>query len=306
MAELREAEGSRSCLLMTEHLVGRGPQCALRLAAGYVSSQHALIRWDGRSWQVLDRGSRNGTQLNGEALEPGRAYRLTKGSVLTFGHPQERWTLADAGEPEVMVVALDTGETQAGSQGIIGLPPTPEPECTLYQAGDGSWQLETLDGAVLPINDGDTFQVSGRMYRFSQPISSDLTEAPESAARAEPPLLHFLVSSDEDFVELTLHYGNRSVALGSRAHNYLLLTLARHRLAEQALDTPAASCGWMDKEVLADGLRVTPQQVDGEIFRIRKHFLQHGILESSNVIERRARTKLIRIGFDQLKVERRG
>jgi len=306
MAELREADGARSCLLMTEHLVGRGPQCALRLPAGYVSSQHALIRWDGRSWQIIDRGSRNGTQLNGEALEPGRAYRLTKGSVITFGHPQERWTLADAGEPEVMVVALDTGETQAGSQGIIGLPSNQDPECTLYLGADLNWKLETLDGAVLSINDGDTFQVQGRMYRFSQPISSDLTEAPESAANAEPPTLHFSVSSDEDFVELTVHYPHRSVSLGSRAHNYLLLTLARHRLADQATDTPSASCGWMDKDVLADGLRITPQQVDGEIFRIRKHFMQHGVLESSTVVERRPRTKLIRIGIESLKVERQG
>ncbi|HEY6078750.1 MAG TPA: FHA domain-containing protein, partial [Polyangiaceae bacterium] len=73
MAELRRTDGTRSCLLMNEHLIGRGPQCALRLSAAYVSTQHALIRWDGHAWELLDRGSRNGTLLNGSLLEPGRA-----------------------------------------------------------------------------------------------------------------------------------------------------------------------------------------------------------------------------------------
>src|ERR1700742_3630828 len=97
MAKLLEESGQRSCVLLAEHLIGRGPQCALRLAdKNYVSSQHAVIRWSGNAWEVLDRGSRNGTRLDGAALEPGRAYRLQKGSVLSFGHPRERWTLADA------------------------------------------------------------------------------------------------------------------------------------------------------------------------------------------------------------------
>ena len=87
MAELRRLDGTRSCLLMNEHLVGRGPQCALRLTASYVSTQHALVRWDGYAWEVLDRGSRNGTQLDGALLEPGRPQRLLKGHLLTFGHP---------------------------------------------------------------------------------------------------------------------------------------------------------------------------------------------------------------------------
>src|SRR6188768_3928169 len=102
MAELRRTDGTRSCLLMTEHLVGRGPQCALRLSGSYVSAQHALIRWDGRAWQLLDRGSRNGTHLNGVLLEPGHESRLLKGSQVTFGHPDERWAFVDAGEPQIM------------------------------------------------------------------------------------------------------------------------------------------------------------------------------------------------------------
>jgi hypothetical protein len=304
MAELREVSGSRRCVLTPEHLIGRGPQCALRLAGKHVSSQHAVIRWFGSGWELLDRGSRNGTQLNGTPVEPGRAYRLTKGAVLTFGNAEERWTLSDSSEPQVMVVARDTGEVRVEHLGMIGLPSNESPECTVFLDEDGAWKLEDADGELLELRDGQSIEAHGKSYRFSCPSSNDLTEGAEPTTSGEPPMLHFLVSSDEDFVELTLTYGNRSVALGSRAHNYLLLTLARHKLADLTAGIAEASSGWMDKDQLADGLRITPGQVDGEIFRIRKHFASHGLHESTTIIERRARTKQLRLGLGRVRVDR--
>lgn len=303
MAELRRTDGTRSCLLMTEHLVGRGPQCALRLTGGYVSTQHALVRWDGRAWELLDRGSRNGTQLDGAVLEPGHAYRLKKDAVLTFGHADERWSLVDAGEPQTMAVALDTGHALLGAQGLIGLPSSKSPECTLYLDHDGAWKLEQANGEIEVVMDGQIIDCGGQRFRFCCPTSNSATETLLVAQGAEP-ALHFAVSSDEDFVELTLEYPERRVALGSRSHNYLMLTLARQMLADRQANLPDASCGWMDKDELADGFKMTPQQVDGEVFRIRKHFTQHGLPESTTIIERRPRTKLIRLGLKQLRIER--
>jgi hypothetical protein len=304
MAELRRTDGTRSYLLMTEHLVGRGPQCALRLSAGYVSTQHALIRWDGVAWELLDRGSRNGTQLNGALLEPGRPYRLLKDSVLTFGHADERWVLVDAGEPQTMAVSLDTGHALLGVQGLIGLPSSKSPECTLYLAQDGGWKVEQANGELESLVDGQIIECAGQKFRFCCPTSSSATEALSVARVGAAPLLHFAVSSDEDFVELTLEYPERRVALGSRSHNYLMLTLARRMLADRAAQLPDASCGWMDKDALADGFKMTPQQVDGEVFRIRKHFTQHGLPEATTVIERRPRTRQIRLGLMQVRIER--
>jgi hypothetical protein len=304
MAELRRQDGTRSCLLMTEHLVGRGPQCALRLSGGYVSTQHALIRWDGFSWELLDRGSRNGTQLNGALLEPGRAYRLLKDAVLTFGHADERWALVDAGEPQTMAVSLETGQALLGAQGLIGLPSSKSPECTLYLALDGSWKIEQSNGEIESVADGQVIECSGQKFRFCCPTFNSATEALAVARDAGEPTLCFAVSSDEDFVELTLEYADRRVPLGSRSHNYLMLTLARQMLTDRGANLPEASCGWMDKDELADGFKMTPQQVDGEVFRIRKHFIQHGLPESTTIIERRPRTKQIRLGLTQLKIER--
>lgn len=304
MAELRRFDGSRSCRLMTEHLVGRGPQCALRLQPGYVSAQHALIRWDGRSWEIIDRGSRNGTQLNGMSLEPGRAYRLLKDAQILFGHTDERWTLVNADEPQTMAVALDTGQALLGAQGLIALPSSNNPLSTLYQDHDATWKLERESGEVEVVVDGQIIECDGRQFRFCCPSSTSATETVSLSPKGATPTLHFAVSSDEDFVELTLEYAERKVPLGSRSHNYLLLTLARQMLADRASSLPDASCGWMDKEQLADGFKTTPQQVDGEVFRIRKHFAQHGLPESISIIERRPRTKQIRLGVCQVRIER--
>ncbi|HKY37283.1 MAG TPA: FHA domain-containing protein [Polyangiaceae bacterium] len=304
MAELRRTDGTRSCLLMNEHLIGRGPQCALRLGAPYVSTQHALIRWAGSWWEVLDRGSRNGTQLNGAVIEPGRPYRLAKDHVLMFGRADERWALVDAAEPQVMAVALDTGQALLGAQGLIGLPSSKSPESTLYLDHDGVWKHERADGELEAISDGQLIECAGRTFRFCCPTSHTATEAASATPKGPEPTLCFLVSSDEDFVELTLEYPDRRVPLGSRAHNYLMLTLARQRLVDRAAALPETSCGWMDKDALADGFKMTPQQVDGEVFRIRKHFTQHGVAESVSIIERRARTKQIRLGLQHLRIDR--
>jgi hypothetical protein len=304
MGELSRLDGQDPRRLLSQHLVGRGSECALRLSGSYVSTQHALIRWQGHGWELLDRGSRNGTHLNGELVEPGRPYRLAKGATLSFGHPDETWVLADASGPEVMLFALDDGECLSGAQGLIGLPSPDHPECTLYQDLDGSWKLEAADGSVRPVLDGQALESGGRRFRFSLPSAAEATASVQASSSFDEPELCFRVSSDEEFVELDLVDASRRVALGSRSHNYLLLTLARSYLADAAAGLPPASSGWMDKEALAKGLSTTPEQIDGEVFRVRKHFARHGLREAAIIIERRPRTKQIRLGLRKIRIER--
>lgn len=304
MGELSRINGEDPRRLLSQHLIGRGPECALRLSGSYVSTQHALIRWQGHGWELLDRGSRNGTHLNGEPVEPGRPYRLTKGATLNFGHPDETWLLSDATGPEVMLLALDDGASLSGEQGLIGLPSPENPECTLYRDLDGSWKLETADGSVRPLSDGEALESAGRRFRFSLPSAAEATASVHADSSFDAPALCFKVSSDEEFVELDLEYSGRRVSLGSRSHNYLLLTLARSYLADLAAGLPLASSGWMDKEELAKGLNMTPEQIDGEVFRVRKHFARHGLKEAAVILERRPRTKQIRLGLPKLRIER--
>lgn len=72
----------------TPFRIGAGEGCDLRLATDeYVSNDHATIRYDSGSLYVVDRGSRNGTYLNGTRLaaEP---MSVSIGDELRFGHSQ--------------------------------------------------------------------------------------------------------------------------------------------------------------------------------------------------------------------------
>ena len=188
---------------------------------------------------------------------------------------------------------------------MIGLPSGKSPESTLYLDQDGAWKLERSNGEIELVLDGQVIECAGRKFRFCCPVSTSATETLTIPELGAEPTLCFAVSQDEDFVELWLEYAERKLPLGSRSHNYLLLTLARQLLADRAASLPEASCGWTDKDELAEGLKMTPQQVDGEVFRIRKHFTQHGLPEPTTIIERRPRTRQIRLGRSKLRIDRR-
>ena len=59
-----------ACLVDTEEsvLVGRAPECGLRLDHPSVSRRHAELRREGEGWRLTDLGSKNGSFLNGERV----------------------------------------------------------------------------------------------------------------------------------------------------------------------------------------------------------------------------------------------
>ncbi len=67
----------------TTFSLGRSSECDLVLKDHRSSRHHADLRWDGRQWQVIDRGSTNGTFVNG--LQVHRPYDLRPGDRLTIG-----------------------------------------------------------------------------------------------------------------------------------------------------------------------------------------------------------------------------
>lgn len=304
MGKLQHFQSAHTCLLEPEHLVGRASGSSLLLQQSYVSAQHALLRWNGSAWEIIDRGSRNGTQLDGAPIEPGQPQILHVGARIAFGHKDELWIFTDAAEPNVFVVDAEATSYLLGSDGVIGVPSNEAPECTAYRDADGVWKLELVDQMPVVLRNGSTFDAAGRSWRFCCPEPVRSTEAADQGSLREPLSLHFSVSSDEEFVELTVECPRGRIGLGSRSHNYLLLTLARARLADRAANCSEGACGWMDKEQLARGLRVQLSQVDLEVFRIRKHFADHGIEHSALVIERRPRTRQLRLGISSLRITR--
>lgn len=71
----------------TEITIGTHASATLQLAGAAVSRRHARLVLDERGWCLVDMGSRNGTYLRGERVQPGYAYPLRNGETISLpGH----------------------------------------------------------------------------------------------------------------------------------------------------------------------------------------------------------------------------
>jgi hypothetical protein len=302
MALLASSRTQQIVIVEAELLVGRSSACSLRIPEPYVSARHATLRWDGERWEVKDLGSRNGTFLNGTRLSVGTSHRVVCGSELAFGNEVEVWKLRDDSAPPVMAVPLTGGEPVIAEHDVLGIPSSSDPQATIFRDIDGLWKLESAEGELVILEPQRTFQVSGRAYRFSCPDVMGATTTLRVPFPAGNVRLRFSVSRDEEHVELTAFQGDREIDLGSRNHNYLLLTLARARRDDSANGVPDSASGWMYQEDLLAALRTTSAQLNIDVFRIRQHFAKAGILEVVNVVERRPSSKQLRIGLGALEI----
>jgi hypothetical protein len=303
MARLESAVDGRVCLLEPEHLVGRSALCALQLEAAYVSAQHAAFRWTGDRWELRDLGSRNGTFIDGVRLAERTPSALSRGTVVTFGMPDQRWIFADDDPPCAMLAALDGGQSMVIEGDLQALPSPDDPQATVFRGSNGVWTLERPDESLTELDNGARFVVAGRSFRFSCPVFVPRTATSEH--RGEVGLLRFFfqVSRDEEHVELKAQ--SRSGAwfpLGSRQHNYLLLTLARLRQTDRSRALPETACGWVYQDDLLKALATSQSQLNVDIFRIRKQFATLGLQDSWNIIERRPRTQQLRIGISDVEI----
>jgi len=303
MATLCQRKTQRTVLIEPELIVGRSPNSGLRIPEAYVSAQHAALRWGGARWEVKDLASRNGTFLNGSRLDVGKAYVLTRGAELAFGSEGETWILVDDAAPRAMAIPMDGGEPLALDTEVLGLPSSDSPEASIFRDADGLWKLETQEGERTVLEHHRVFQVAGRAFRFANPdiLGPTSTSLPPNSETGVS--LRFLVSRDEEHVEIRAEHGGQVVDLGARSHNYLLLLLARARRDDEGSGFPDLSCGWLHIEDLLTALHITSTQLNIDVFRIRQQFSRVGLPGVGSVIERRPRQKQIRLGFASFAIE---
>jgi hypothetical protein len=304
MASLRHLASGRISILEPEHLVGRSPHCALRLDEVYVSAQHASFRWTGASWEVRDLGSRNGTFVNGSQVRSGQPCSVHRGAHVAFGQLDQEWLLEGDGEPSPMVIPADGQAPWIVDSDILAIPSPDDPQVTLYRGSDGQWRLERSDGSIEPLQNRSEFELDNRSYRFSCAGFVARTATCEQSREVRRAKLLFAFSQDEEHVHLTVERGGTEFDLGSRSHHYLLLLLARRRAAEEKDDATGASSGWVYQDELVKWLATTPQQLNIDIFRIRRQFSGLDLLDAPDIIERRPRTRQLRIGASAFEFRR--
>lgn len=283
-------------------LVGRSHLANIRVDHDEVSGEHAVIEWRSEGWQVRDLASTNGTLVNGQPLAPGTPHLLSSGDRITFGRSGDSWFLEDDGEPEMFARRVADGRELRGHAGLLALPSEENPAAQIMLAGADEWKCVTAT-TDMPLEDRQHIEVEGEQWQVVLPIGYEETRR----LNAESPTIKqmalcFQVSQDEENVaiEVTDPRAASPRVIEPRAHNYVLLHLARLRLQDVALGQNEQ--GWVSRVDLARDLRIDPTHLNVQIFRVRRSFADVGVADVGNLVEVRGRPGQLRIGVEKLRI----
>ncbi|HCH64927.1 MAG TPA: hypothetical protein DFR83_19130 [Deltaproteobacteria bacterium] len=278
-------------------LIGRAPHCDLVVASRKASGEHAVLVWEGGQWGLRDLGSRNGTWTSRERLRSGGRVVVRPGDQLFFGTHDEVWTLSGGG-PELFATRRDGGPPILGESGMLALPSLEAVQVTVYQDDRGQWVADRA-GAIEAVSDRGVLAVDGLAFELALPHALPPTE--ESELSLFEARFAFGVSGNEEYVELEIIQGARRRTIQPRAHLYVLLTLARLRLEQEADDSEGAA-GWVHQEDLAHMLGCNDAYINLAIFKARKQLAKAGLVGAPGVIERRVGTRQLRFGAADVSV----
>lgn len=292
--------------LAAQSLVGRSPQCVLRIENPRVSGVHAMVKWVQGAWEIRDLGSSNGTIVDGKKLAGNERMELHEGSQMRFagGDP---WVLVSALPPVASATSANGGAVLAES-GLLVLPDETRPIVCVYEDGDGIWWVEDDKTPARQAEDQETIQ-AGDAWTLSVPPLLK-SSAISTTLRMDRTLLldfvtlRFRVSVDEEHVEMIIVHDEGATAPLVRAYQYALLTLARRRIEDRDAGVSPEEQGWMYVEKLLAMLQMDAERLNVDIHRARKELAQLGIMDAGAVVQRRPGSRQIRLGTDRVEIVR--
>jgi hypothetical protein len=166
-------------------------------------------------------------------------------------------------------------------------------DVVVHRDVDG-WIVET-PRTRSAVADGHVAQLAGESWTLHLPDPVDATVDADGADLDRLALL-FEVSRDEEHVTLTLSDGRRSWPVPTRAHHYLLVTLARAKLEDHGAGLPDAEQGWRYADDLGRGLGLNESRLNVEIFRARRQVGALGVAGAMWLVERQPLTRKLRLG----------
>lgn len=305
MGCLKNVATGQRVTLTARTLVGRASGCAVALSHPRASGEHAVLLWDGERWCVRDLGSTNGTRLDARRLTVGERATLTAGDVLRFAE-QEQWELVDAAGPATRARCRSSGVVIEAEDGLLALPDVSSPDVTLYEDRDGQWMLEE-HGAARPARDQESVAVRGQRWTIEVCAAHEKSVATTQQSSGDPRVvgamtLRFEVSRDGEHVALSLVRGGAALSLGARAHHEMMLLLARARTRDRDAGEVLSERGWLYVDEVLDALKVDLQHFNVTVFRARQLLARAGVLDAGALFERRATTRQIRLGTDDIEI----
>ncbi|MCK6548703.1 FHA domain-containing protein [Myxococcota bacterium] len=298
MGIIKQLESATSYPVPGRALVGRSPTAFLRIDRPYVSAEHAILQWRAGAWTIRDLGSRNGTFVDGVRLEAGTAVTVTPGVPIAFGDLKERWTIDRDDPPELMAIELASRDVRIAEQGLLALPSESAPELSIYAGRDGTWALEPEDGAAQTVVDQQVVYAGGLAWSLCLPEPDESTPLIEADLALENVGFRFGVSANEEHVELSIIHRGKPIKLETREHNYVLLLLARARLADQ--ERSPAERGWVELRELLKMLKMRANTLAVAVHRARRTLAAAGVVGAPNIVEMRRRQR--RFGSDRIEI----
>lgn len=305
MASLINLRSQQKISLRTHHIFGRQPDTSTtQILSPDVSRTHATIAWEGTRWRIKDT-STNGTFLNNRRLPAGVYRDLAIGDHIQFGNSEgDSWQVASLDEPRCMLMPMHPHLERIELNKLCALPSENEPHCVIYPSGE-KWIYEA-DGHSHVLATSDVVGTAEHQWRY---IDARPTLATRNCAPA--PINHqtvdvqfqFCVSQNEEHVALKLLLNDRLIDLCERSHHYLLLLLARKRLADKNQGITQSEQGWLTKEELSRMLGLQENHINIQVFRFRKQITE-ALPEVPALHQAVARrTGALRIDYDNIVIE---
>lgn len=124
---VNQKANARQVRLGEETVVGRSPECNLRIASGQVSRRHCVIKIKGPRVVVCDLGSANGTEVDGQMIPPDVDIPVAPGSTLVVGPLKFVFDFSPtSSEMRVLTGRPSTSTTDLPSLLVQGPPPEEE------------------------------------------------------------------------------------------------------------------------------------------------------------------------------------
>lgn len=251
-----------------------------------MSGLHALVRWAGGRWELRDLGSRNGTYVDGEAVDQAV---LRAGAVLGFGSVEDPWDVVSVTAPGP--VAIDeAGELIAADGGFL-IVECADQAAAIWSEG-GRWILEDHLGERHDAP--DEVLVGGHRFEL------DLPQVQLGTVEAEPlrcasVAFHFLVPANQEGIQLEILQRRRVLVSSTVAAVELLYRLAALRDEQRALAPQER--GWIltDDLVALLGYR-NRKHLAVAIHRARRVAGQAGLTDASDIVQRDPTTDSVRFG----------
>jgi hypothetical protein len=275
--------------------IGRSSDADIRIVDKRISSEHAAISFDKGLWDVKDLGSRNGTVLDGRRLEAGKRVPLKVGAALRFGSFDAHWVLESDGPPDVVAIETDGEKRMEGEHGLLKWPSG----AVLLTENGTDYYLES-EGARSRVIDRQIVKIEGASWRISIPPSPDeegRTITADGILLSTDVTLQFQVSPDEESVRVSIAADGVKKELRARSFDYMLLALARARIADgKTADLAADEQGWVYADELASDLGMDVSHINVDIYRARRRFADAGVQGADEMVERRPQTRALRLG----------